>query len=141
MTINRVPVDLHTVIGARQLSKKEAGYFSGDIERRIDDLTDSILVEIRAQVFVRGERIEISSEEVPLTWWDHVRQRYFPSWVNKRWPIRTRRIATKTEVLVPVSMDDQQYAVNEFGYCDAAADQHLNDRERDEQRSGYSPAE
>ena len=38
-------------------------------------------------------------EEVPATWWDGVKQAFFPMWLVKRMPIRVRTILTEVKYI------------------------------------------
>ena len=43
-----------------------------------------------------GERIK-----VPLTWWDHFKERNFPGWALRRWPVVYREIVVRWTRVCP----------------------------------------
>ena len=43
----------------------------------------------------RHERID-KTIDIPLSWWDHTKERFAPKWFLKRWPVSYRTILVKT---------------------------------------------
>jgi hypothetical protein len=55
----------------------------------------------RFETFLAGDtkrREILQKTKVPLTWWDHVKQKFAPLWFIKRYPIQYREIIVKTEI-------------------------------------------
>jgi len=65
------------------------------IDRCNDFLTRQIIYQITGYVLGREvKEVVIDSIDVPVTWWDHFKQRFFPGWLLLRFPVKTRRINT-----------------------------------------------
>ena len=43
----------------------------------------------------------VEYDKVPLDWWQHFKERWFPDWLRVRFPVRYRYIAVKTVVQKP----------------------------------------
>lgn len=62
---------------------------------RRDFFTDDVIVDLRGYVWAQRIQNEtaILTVEYPATWWQHFKQRWFPRWARRRWPVRMQ---TKT---------------------------------------------
>ena len=74
------------------------------------------MVEARFEMWLWSNKIhsETRSEDVALTWWDAFKEAYFPRFLKRRFPPRTRQVFIETKF---------------FHVCP-----HLNYRTRDEER-------
>ncbi len=54
-------------------------------------------------VYSAGSGAEVVSFVVPATWWDALKERWFPRWALRRWPVCTRTLSrtVKVEALLP----------------------------------------
>lgn len=85
----------------RHLTKQELTYFAGAPVVLIEERADALMLHLRAKIFVTGLEESRRFEQVPVTWWDAAKQRFFPSWLLRRFPAKTREIATEIVVLRP----------------------------------------
>ena len=70
---------------------------STEIERVEDTIKDGLIFHFRsilAGTHIATERVE-ESARVPISWWDHVKGRFFPEWYLKSYPAKYRTIETK----------------------------------------------
>ena len=61
----------------------------------IDPATRNWVAQFDASV--RGTQVRVETEStchVPSDWWQHFKQRWFPQWLRRRYPVATREIAT-----------------------------------------------
>ena len=54
---------------------------------------EKLILELH-KTLVASDDIEfnIRYEEVPGDWWEHFKQRWFPAWALKRWPVKVKKI-------------------------------------------------
>lgn len=45
-------------------------------------------VGLRFRTYLYGSGKERWRVEYPATWWEHFKQRWFPAWALRRWPVR-----------------------------------------------------
>lgn len=75
-----------------------------DITQRIEYATDDLVLQMRSYVWAQEIQHDTSQAtvelevEVPADWWQHFKERWFPAWARKRWPVATRTIR-KTETV------------------------------------------
>ena len=50
-----------------------------------DYLKDDMVVAMTYHVF--GQRLDEQTVEYPADWWQHFKQRWFPAWALRRWPV------------------------------------------------------
>lgn len=91
----------------------EAGVTGGQI--RVE-LHDSWLVNSIAVRVVQGllaERIDEISETYPADWWQALKERWFPHWALKRWPVQNKTVClTSYAVHFQLSMPHEPYFVH-----------------------------
>lgn len=71
------------------LSRVELMKFNGDRDKLIADLAGNYRMRLAAEF--AGRKVTISREEsvaYPADWWQHLKERWFPQWALKRWPVR-----------------------------------------------------
>lgn len=61
--------------------------------------SDSMAFQLMAHVWCKDKKTE--RHTYPETWWDAVKQRWFPAWALKRWPPRMMCVAVDTGILYP----------------------------------------
>lgn len=98
------------VLGSSQsLSRRELPGYRHNI-RVFEMLGESLVVNLMTHVWGEPDQ-EVVVEEVPLTWWDHLKQRWFPAWALNRWPVQHRQVTTTVRVLYPnlkIQVPDQR---------------------------------
>jgi hypothetical protein len=60
---------------------------------------DEYLMRLTAYVWCRVDNEE--RHEYPTTWWDAVKQRWFPKWALRRWPVSVTVVTVKRGVIYP----------------------------------------
>lgn len=76
---------------------------NADIYKQADYLCDEIIYRLSAYLAskstTKDEKTErvIETIKVPLTWWDHVKERFAPEWFLGRWPVNYRAIEIRLE--------------------------------------------
>jgi hypothetical protein len=71
-----------------------------DADKFGDYLGNSIVVQ--ARVFVWGENAgDMASVTHPLNWWEAVKERWFPAWAKKRWPVLYKTHNLKAMAIYP----------------------------------------
>lgn len=59
-----------------------------EIQSWADDITESLIVELDTYfVGMAGDRVCVL-RRWPQTWWDAVKERWFPVWAKRRWPVQ-----------------------------------------------------
>jgi len=87
------------MIGAQMvMSDKWAGAnLQWETERRADliaNVTTSYLA-------LAGQRFEAVHFEAPEDWWQAAKQRWFPAWLERRFPVRLRTVDWTPKVVYP----------------------------------------
>jgi len=76
---------------------------NADIYKQADYLTDQIIYRLSAYLASKSSSKEeatervLSVEKVPLTWWDHAKERFAPAWFLSKLPVVYRTIETRLE--------------------------------------------
>lgn len=62
-----------------------------------EQTAEYMAMELRAYVLARKQVDEYHNAvlEVPATWWQHLKQDYFPEWYKRRWPIRFTKMVKR----------------------------------------------
>lgn len=55
------------------------------IDARINEEVETLCVRLMTRVY--SERIGNVAVSCPTDWWQHFKQRWFPGWALKRWPV------------------------------------------------------
>ena len=63
------------------------------LEEIVNGETDGMLLEIEAHILaldVAEVHLSVTARvECPADWWQHLKQRFAPAWVLRRWPVET----------------------------------------------------
>lgn len=78
LTLNNIKLDIND----------EYSFMAGDLAMTLSAM-------------VMGEKQTVQLEKVPLNWWEHLKERWYPNWAIDRWPVKTRSIMVDTQVLYP----------------------------------------
>jgi len=73
------------------------------IDMTVECIEDRIVGRFRYQLrgYLWGERIGKQSCEWPADWWQHFKQRWFPRWALRRWPVMMARRDFVAKALYP----------------------------------------
>jgi hypothetical protein len=91
-------------------------YFSPEVLHNIkaewimDDAMRHVAVEVVALVATWREQRLL---EVPANWWEHFKERWFPAWALKRWPVLTK-VYDAAVILPRVPIVSPDYHMVEF---------------------------
>jgi hypothetical protein len=83
-----------------------------DARSYADYLTDSVCYKLEAAVW--GRETDLPDIKYPATWWDAVKDRFFPTWAKKKWQVTYTSVALKLRETYPKfkpSLPDQEYVV------------------------------
>ena len=64
-----------------------------------DWMSDDIVLRIKQEVW--GREVERQEHQWPADWWQAVKERWFPAWAKKRWPIKYRHVRILARELYP----------------------------------------
>ena len=94
--LERVAVDV-IMIALRQSAERHRLAALGSAEVHVRRMGDALVAELTARLLGkrRTEKEITARESVPADWWQALRQRWLPTWWLRRWPVRTREIATQ----------------------------------------------
>lgn len=74
------------VAGIRRLARREFLLSKLNTQVQVDALTDSLLISLDTYLDgITNHKISIH-KRWPRTWWDALKDRWFPSWAKTRWP-------------------------------------------------------
>jgi hypothetical protein len=79
-------------------------------------MMEGVVLQLRA--FVLGETVPEVDVTYPSTWWDAVKDRWFPSWSRQWFPVEYRRIKVDKHTLFPSIEIPRHEAVVTIGYSD-----------------------
>lgn len=106
-----VRVSLETVVTERLITGREMISFREPkvlIRNCIN--TDAMLVQLYDDIWKQD--LEVIEDEVsyPATWFQHLKQTYFPDWYTKRWPVMLikKTLRCQVKAYYPEIMDKQK---------------------------------
>ena len=65
----------------------------------MDWLSDSITLRLKQEVY--GRQLDTVEAEWPADWWQAFRQRWFPAWALRRWPVKMHTVRLEAKELYP----------------------------------------
>ena len=68
-----------------------------EVRSHFDRMTQSLVLELRSMAASR-ERVETEEMKLPDGWWEAFKERWFPGWALKRWPVKWKRFVVTTRV-------------------------------------------
>jgi hypothetical protein len=82
------------------------------VSNHIDFMADEIAIAVRG--FVWGEKESAQHEEIeyPRNWKQAFKERWFPKWMLKRWPVQTTKIILDVRAIYPTfkpKVDGHEY--------------------------------
>lgn len=111
VTLKKLRFQLSRIIHKEFLEELE---LDGRLERWFDDYVTGLALSLRSQIW--AEKVEEVSHtfRTPKTWWEHTKERWFPKWYLKKWPVRydvtdvrLKRYATFPELKLCKDYEDQ----------------------------------
>lgn len=91
--VTRLTLERALEVGVRKsLSRQEIEAHRVSVS--VEEMADSLIAEIRVYWLGRRDHQKRAYEKVPASWWQHLKQRWFPKWALRRWPVKTRDILT-----------------------------------------------
>ena len=84
-----------------------------DVQEHIDWMTDQAVVSIRG--FIWAETLESETFQWPADWWQAFKERWFPAWAKRRWPVQYERHKLDVKAAYPnlkVSVPEQKYVIH-----------------------------
>jgi hypothetical protein len=88
IALERIALNNRAVFSAVQLE-----YFNPVADAFIDTATESLVVSLQATVLGKGPK-EFTCQ-YPESWWQHLKERWFPGWLLRRHPVRYRQWQVK----------------------------------------------
>jgi hypothetical protein len=83
----------------------------------LNDAAQQIVMHLRT-FLVQGNTEKHGGEQIveyPADWWQHFKQRWFPNWTVKRYPVKMTVVRVPQQITmhrvcphIPISMDDSQ---------------------------------
>jgi hypothetical protein len=67
-------------------------------------MVDTFVFDLRAEMLGHNEQVICwpVQEVRPASWWEHFKQRHFPRWAERRWPVKLRRSVRQLEIPVTI---------------------------------------
>lgn len=75
------------------------GMATDDIEVQAEWLGESLAVRIKD--YILAQTLEEHKARYPSDWWQAFRERWFPRWALRRWPVRHTTVELKAQALYP----------------------------------------
>ena len=72
-----------------------------DVDLAIEFAMDEIATRIRGHVWGERESVQKVSITYPTDWKQAVKERFFPAWALKRWPVRNKIITMDVKCFYP----------------------------------------
>lgn len=107
-TFETTPSQEHTQIVIKKLRRYASQYFSPavleNLEYREQHMMDSMCDRIDVLIDLPAEELKTvegtANFETPATWFDHLRQTYFPNFLTEKYPIKTETHSQKVIIEV-----------------------------------------
>lgn len=76
-----------------------------DMDMLAEFVADHLVLQVKSQPWSTQRTydedwetyVPVSTIEVPLSWWDHFKDTFFPAWYLKKFPIKTKAIFTQAK--------------------------------------------
>lgn len=68
------------------------------LEMNVKILGQSLALRLESWVATVLPNVIYGAEDVPANWWQHLRKRWYPHRILRRWPVKVRTINTQTAV-------------------------------------------
>jgi hypothetical protein len=108
------------------------GIVVDNVEVMLDEIFHDMMLRMRAYIW--GEPPKVWRVKAPADWWQHFKERWFPEWALKRWPMVYRIDTVKMQVLydrMKISMPDEHYIIHTKIDTQELSAKDLEERELD----------
>lgn len=99
-TFEFITTDIIKLMAQHEVS----GYMAQSMELEMFTryVTDHLVYQLTASVLGHNEKVICwpVKEVRPATWWEHLKQRHFPRWATRRWPVKLRHSVRQLEIPV-----------------------------------------
>lgn len=113
-TFRTVTLERMRIVLLQRVSKGLAGLLANpiDVEAFEDLFAEDAMLRLKAVVM--GEHIETPAVRYPKDWKEAVRERFFPEWALRRWPVQYTEKVFDTRVVYPmISLPLDQHSIAE----------------------------
>lgn len=87
LEISRIELEKIRVWCGQALYEADVGHQDLEIDSWINPVSRQFIIQMETYLMgLVDERIEIH-REWPRTWWDALKDRWFPEWAKRRWPV------------------------------------------------------
>jgi len=69
--------------------------------QRFSQFADTVKLELRGFIWAEPEHLRQYEFKKPATWWQHFKERLFPSWMRVRWPVRYVTEVVNVDAIYP----------------------------------------
>ena len=83
------------------LSKLPVEFIDAEVDVSFGELFCIDQMILRIKGFVWGEELEPRTIKYPRDWWQAFKQRWFPEWALKRWPVMNTTLHISAAILYP----------------------------------------
>jgi hypothetical protein len=66
-----------------------------------ESIPEQFVTELSLIVDSLGHNLPEKEHSYPRTWWDAFKERWFPKWAKRRWPVDYRRVKISGEIIYP----------------------------------------
>ena len=118
-----VTLERMRIAATMQISKDLVEHFAMppkvDIASGVDLISNAITLRVVQMVY--GRTMEEVRAEYPVDWWQAFKERWFPAWAKKRWPVEWVRVRLEAKELYPkLSVPDYQPYLQLYRHCNGA---------------------
>ena len=64
-------------------------------------IKDTTMMRIKGFVWAEDERVKRQEVKYPRNWWQAFKERFFPGWVLKRWPVEYHNVVLDVMAIYP----------------------------------------
>lgn len=69
------------------------------VKQFVDIMVDQIILSF--QIALAGETLLKQEWRYPASWWQHLKERWFPRWAKRRWPVQYETIRIDAKAVYP----------------------------------------
>ena len=101
--MDEVTLQRFTVGISEFLTSECAAHFAEPPDVRVSDavMFDRDLISVQLRQFVYGYQIDHVERTWPRDWWQALKERWFPPWATRRWPVVYDGVTIDAKVLYP----------------------------------------
>lgn len=115
MTISEVELKRMRMVLLAIVTEEMAGIFSApcSVDTNLFESWARNELVIRLRQDIMGRIADEIGAEYPSDWWQAAKERWFPRWAKKRWPVRKTTIKLTARELYPrVAMPEQEHYIS-----------------------------